>query len=152
MNHKDSGLVNGTNGSAQLTIENSEAKSKSAELEEAALISELKSSGVKISEKDVIFATKDRTGQIVWLENGNDSVGLKHIIREHGSQFNGKGISNTEIPNYILEAIRKGNIVGYQGKKNPRDIYEFTYRGRKQRVAVQISSNGFIVGANPKSV
>ena len=46
----------------------------------------------------------------------------------------------------------RGNIVGYQGKRNPRAIYEFTYNGVRQRVAVQVGSNGFIVGANPKSM
>ncbi len=34
MNHKNSGLVNGTNGSAQLTIENGEAQQKYKELEQ----------------------------------------------------------------------------------------------------------------------
>ena len=30
--------------------------------------------------------------------------------------------------------------------------YEFTYNGKKQRIAVQVSNNGYIVGANPKSL
>ena len=91
--------------------------------------------------------------KIVWLETGNDASGLQHIIKEHGSQFNGKGISNENIPNYVLEAVYQWNVVGTQGKKNPpRTIYEFTYNGIKQRIAVQVSKNGYIVGANPKSM
>lgn len=37
-------------------------------------------------------------------------------------------------------------------KSPPRTIYEFTYNGIKQRIAVQVSKNGYIVGANPKSM
>ncbi len=29
----------------------------------------------------------------------------------------------------ILEAVHQGNIVGTQGKKNPRTIYDFIYNG-----------------------
>jgi len=116
------------------------------------LFKELENGGVKFSKEDTLFITRDKTGQIVWLENGNLSAGLNHIIEEHGSQFDGKGVSNDEIPIYIMEAVSQGNVVGYQGKKNPRTIYEFIYKGRKQRVAITIGPNGFIVGANPKTV
>ena len=68
------------------------------------------------------------------------------------NQFYGKGISNDQIPNYVLEAIHQGKVVGTQGKRNPWTIYEFTYNGKKQRIAVQVSNNGYIVGANPKSM
>ena len=117
-----------------------------------ALVDELVSSGEKCTPENIVAITKDSSGGIVWLETGNDRAGLNHIIDEHGSQFHGKGISNEEIPNYVMEAIHQGNIVGYQGKKNPRTIYEFVYEGKKQRIAISIGPNGFIVGANPKSV
>ena len=95
--------------------------------------------------------TRDPTGKIVWLETGNNASGLQHIIDRHGHQFNGRGISNADIPDYVLEAVYQGNVVGTQGKKNPRTIYEFTYNGVKQRIAVQVSENGYIVGANLKT-
>ena len=117
-----------------------------------ALIDEVKSNGDKISPDKVVMITRDPTGKIVWLETGTHSAGLQHIINEHGHEFNGKGISNTDIPDYVLEAVYQGKIVGKQGKKNPRTIYEFTYNGEKQRIAVQVSENGYIVGANPKSL
>lgn len=117
-----------------------------------ALIDEVISNGHKISPDDIVMITRDPNGKIVWLENGNSRAGLNHIIDEHGHQFNGKGISNSNIPDYVLEAVYQGNVVGTQGKRNPRTIYEFTYNGEKQRVAVQVSNNGFIVGANPKSM
>ncbi|MBQ7265174.1 MAG: hypothetical protein IJS61_03660 [Firmicutes bacterium] len=74
------------------------------------------------------------------------------IISEHEKEFNGKGIATDNIPNYILEAVYQGNIIGTQGKRNPRTIYEFVYDGITQRIAVQVSENGYIVSANPKSM
>ena len=117
-----------------------------------ALIDEVVSRGDKISPDNVLMITRDPSGKIVWMETGNSQAGLAHIIQEHGKEFNAKGISNEDIPNYVLEAVYQGNIIGYQGKRNPRAIYEFTYNGVRQRVAVQVGSNGFIVGANTKSM
>ena len=118
-----------------------------------ALIDEVIANGDKISTEKVVMIKRDLLGKIVWLETGNDASGLQHIIKEHGSQFNGKGISNENIPNYVLEAVYQWNVVGTQGKKNPpRTIYEFTNNGIKQRIAVKVSKNGYIVGANPKSM
>ncbi len=117
-----------------------------------ALIAEVVAGGKKITPDKVVMITQDPNGKIVWLETGNALSGLEHIINKHGHEFNGKGIANNDIPDYVLEAIYQGNVVGTQGKKNPRIVYEFTYNGKKQRIAVQVGSNGYIVGANPKSL
>lgn len=118
-----------------------------------ALIDEVIASGDKISPDKVVLITRDPTGKIVWLEEGNSSSGLQHIIDRHGHEFNGKGIANSDIPDYVLEAVYQGNIVGTQGKRNPpRTVYEFVYNGQTQRIAIQVGSNGYIVGANPKSM
>lgn len=116
-----------------------------------ALIDEVIADGKKISPDNVLLITKDPHGKIVWLETGNDSSGLQHIIKEHGKEFNDIGISNETIPNFVLEAVYQGKIIGTQGKRNPRDVYEFIYNGEKYRIAVQVSTNGYIVGANLKS-
>ena len=116
-----------------------------------ALINEVIANGDKISPNKVVMITRNPTGKIVWLETGNNRSGLKHIIDKHGKEFNGRGISNNDIPNYVLEAVHQGNIVGTQGKRDPRTIYEFIYNGQKQRIAVQVGSNGYIVGANLRS-
>ena len=108
--------------------------------------------GTKFTVENVVFVTRDPTGKIVWLETGNDKSGLKHIIDTHGKQFNGKGIADADIPDYVLEAVYQGNVVGTQGKRNPRTIYEFTYNGITQRIAVQVSENGYIVSANLKNM
>ncbi len=115
-----------------------------------ALVQELIDSGEKCTPEDIIDITKSSSGKIIWLETGRTSGGFNHIIKEHGNEFIEFGISIDEIPDYIMQAVRQGNIVGYQGTKTPRTIYEFIYKGKKQRVAVQVGSNGYIVGANPK--
>ena len=117
-----------------------------------ALIDEVISQGEKISPSKVVMITKDPSGKIVWMEEGNSTSGLQHIIERHGREFNGKGISNEDIPNYVLEAVYQGNIVGTQGKRKPRTVYEFIYNGEPHRIAVKKKKNGYIVGANPKSM
>jgi len=116
-----------------------------------ALIDEVIANGHKITPEKVVLITKDPMGKIVWLEKGNASSGLEHIVDRHSREFNAKGISNADIPSYILEAVHQGNVVGTQGRRNPRTVYEFVYKGETQRIAVQVSTNGYIVSANPKS-
>lgn len=116
-----------------------------------ALIDKVIANGEKISPNKVVMITRDPTGRIVWLETGNSKSGLHHIINDHGKEFNGRGISSNDIPDYILEAVYQGKIVGTQGKRDPRAIYEFVYNVKKQRIAVQVGSNGYIVGANLRS-
>lgn len=118
-----------------------------------ALVDELVRSGEKCTPDNIVGITREpNTNQITWLETGNNRAGLNHIIDRHGSQFNGIGIANNEISNFVMEAIHQGNIVGTQGTKNPRTVYEFVYEGIKRRVAVTIGSNGFVVGANLQSM
>ncbi len=71
--------------------------------ESQALIAEVIANNYKISPEKVLFITRSPSGQVVWLETGNSGAGLQHIIEKHGHEFNGKGITNEELPNYILE-------------------------------------------------
>ena len=118
-----------------------------------ALIQEVKLNGNNISENDVIGITRCSDGRIVWLEKGHlgdKPSGLAHILDAHQSNFNDIGIATEDIADFILTAVAKGTIVGYQGKGTGRPIYEVTYNDSLQRVAVTVGSNGYIVGANPK--
>jgi len=38
------------------------------------LIRELVAAGVSFTEDEIVFITKDATGQIVWLEKGNEKA------------------------------------------------------------------------------
>lgn len=117
-----------------------------------ALIEEVVANGEKISPNDVVMITRAPNGKIVWLETGTSESGLQHIVDRHGHEFNGRGISNDDIPDFVLEAVYQGHVVGTQGKRSPRTVYEFIYNGQKQRIAVQVGSNGYIVGANLASM
>lgn len=50
----------------------------------------------------------------------------------------------------ILSAVAQGKIVGYQGIKSDRPIYEVSYLGETYTIAITVGSNGYIVGVNPK--
>ena len=140
---------------AHKKIENVEAKTKSADEKEAEfkpedLMKELEESGEKYSEKDVIFVVKQQNGKLAWLEKGNDIAGLEHIKKEHAPEFQKKGIDIELIPALLRETILHGKIIGYQKTKNktPREVYELEFNGKTIRIAITISDNGFIVGAN----
>ena len=114
------------------------------------LLDELDNSGVKYNPEDIVAITKTADGKLVWVENGTDTAGLNHIITEHADDFLNKGITQEQIPDYVMNALENGKIVGYQGRGTGRPIYEFTYNGEIHKVAITVGNNGFIVGANPK--
>lgn len=123
--------------------------------EGAALISQLEARGEKFDKESVVAITQDSSGNIVWLEKGHlgdRPSGLAHIIDAHGDDFARQDISEAEIPQYVMSAVKYGSIVGYQGRGQGRPIYEFIYDGVTRRIAITIGSNGYVVGANPKSV
>jgi len=114
------------------------------------LLDELANSGVKYNPEDIVAIAKTADGKLVWLENGTDTAGLNHIITEHADDFLNIGITQEQIPDYIMNALENGKIIGYQGRGTGRPIYEFTYNGEICKVAITVGNNGFIVGANPK--
>ena len=111
------------------------------------LIGELAQKGVKHTPENIIAIGKDASGKIVFLEKGNPKAGLQHIIKEHGSQFAQKGVPESQISDLVFKAATEGKQVGMQGT---RPVFEVEFGGKIHRVAVQVSDNGFIVGANPK--
>lgn len=40
------------------------------------LLKELRQSGAKFSVDEIVFIVKDESGQLIWLETGNDVAGL----------------------------------------------------------------------------
>ncbi|MBE9032052.1 tetratricopeptide repeat protein [filamentous cyanobacterium LEGE 11480] len=114
------------------------------------LIKQLKESGIKHSPERIARISKTPNGKIVFLEAGNSKSGLQHILQKHGDEFLKKGVKTEDIPDFIMKTVTKGKIVGYQGKGKGRPIYEIFYKGKSHRVAVTVSDNGYIVGANFK--
>lgn len=123
--------------------------------EGAALVTQLEALGEKINKADVVAITQDSSGKIVWLEKGHlgdRPSGLAHIIDAHSADFKKHGIAEEEIPQYVMAAVKYGIIVGYQGRTQGRPVYEFTYESTRRRIAITIGSNGYVVGANPRSI
>lgn len=131
-----SGLFSGTKGS------------------KAALISKLKSQNIKFSEKDVVFITRDKTGQIVWLEKGNAITGLQHIVTRHMKDFEVKhGVSKSQIGDHLNNVFSSGKVEYSRiTNKNGRMGYErlYSYNG-KYYLQTGVGTNGYIVSAYPIS-
>lgn len=163
----DSGYAHGTSGSPQGTIEQIEYAAKVAENEaklkaeadnapliDPAHIAEMKAKGVKFTRKDVLLTVRDKTGQVIWLEKGNSTVGYEHIkARGHDVQLSKRfGVSVSEVPKLIRNVLRDGTIVSNtieqrNGREVCRRVYE--YNGKKLMLAA-LGSNGFLVSAYPK--
>jgi filamentous hemagglutinin len=109
----------------------------------------LAANGVKFTPQNVVATGTTPSGQIVFLETGNSRAGLQHIIENHSNDFASIGVSQEQIPSVVMQAVKEGDIVGYQGSGTGRPIYQTTINGQTQRIAVTIGNNGFIVGANP---
>ena len=59
-----------------------------------------------------------------------------------------KGISRDDISSVVMNALERGQVVGTNGSAN---VYRITHKGVEQNIAVGVSSNGFVVRANPVS-
>lgn len=112
--------------------------------ERNALLGELTANGIKFNPAAIVDVRQLSDGRIVFLETGNSNAGLQHIIQAHGADFARAGIKN--ISAAVMDALSKGDIVGYQGKGVGRPIYQLE---SGQRIAITVGSNGFVVGANP---
>ncbi|MCD8307003.1 MAG: hypothetical protein LUD51_02045 [Clostridia bacterium] len=120
------------------------------------LINEVKEKGFKISEDKILGITRNpATNQVVWLEDSSlkAKAGFGHIQSRHLTDFILSGIGADEIIDAIFTAITKGTITGYEHKSDPkhiRPVYEYIFNGETHSMAITISDNGYIVGANPK--
>ena len=123
-----------------------------ADSEKAALITQLSQAGIKHTPENIVRITKRSDGKIVFLELGNIKSGMQHILSK-AAQFAEIGIDIDEIPDAVMTAIIEGEVVGTQGKlsETPRQIYKFVFKGEFKYMAITVSDNGYIVGANPRS-
>lgn len=125
------------------------------------LIKELEKSGVKLTKENVVFATKDATGQTVWLEKGNKSAGLEHILNGdgkssgHAADFEKAfGVSQKQLACYLNKVISSGKVISNKlVKRGNREGFErvYYYEG-KHYVVTGIGTNGFIISAYPKKI
>lgn len=155
--YRDSGVAVGVGDGSQTSIEqdvyeNTVGSIEDDIAEQAKLVRELEAQGAKFNELDMLFAARDPTGQIVWLEKGNSGAGLEHIERRHAKDFESKfGIAKKDIPAFIRKVVRSGTMVSdvttiRGGRKAVQRIYE--HQGERFLLVAQ-GSNGFIVTAYP---
>lgn len=121
------------------------------ETQKIALIRELQEAGIKHSPEKIIRIAKQTNGKIIFLEQGNSQAGLQHILEQHSKEFEELGIAVEQIPDAIITAVTTGKIIGYQGRKKTRVIYEVSFNNEIYYIAVTVSKNGYIVGANPRT-
>lgn len=146
----NSGL--GTSGTGTPSLENNVYESIVSDIQRDLLTSELEQNGIKFTKEDIVFIAKDKTGKTVFLEKGNTSAGLQHILDRHEKDFINKGLKREDIPKVIMKALTSGTNTGrVQGRSPGRPIYEVEYNGTVYDIAITVGSNGFIVGANPAS-
>lgn len=166
MRSRDSGYAHGAIGSPQTTLEQSEYAAKVAENEaklkadadnapliDPAHIAEMEASGVKFTREEVMFTTRDKTGQIIWLEKGTKVAGYRHIeTRGHIAQLaKYLGVDERDVLKTLRNVIRDGHLVSYKMVvRAGREGYErkYEYNG-KQIVLAAIGTNGFLVTAYP---
>ncbi len=123
-------------------------------VQDSNLIDKVLERGDKISREKVISIMQLEDGRIIWLEEGrigdgtpkNGGAGLLHILDRHEQEFLNLGIPAENIPDYLMQALQNGTQVGMQ---RTREVYHFFYNGKENWVAINVGSNGFIVGANP---
>lgn len=151
------GGFGGTEGGASPKPADNEGKSTNIPSEQT-LIAELEKKGIKFTKQDIVFITKDGTGQTVWLEKGNSSAGLEHILNGdgkspgHAADFEKAfGIQRANIPSFLKNVISNGRVVSNTLKLvNGRQGYErIYYYDGKHYVLTGIGTNGFLVSAYP---
>ena len=117
-----------------------------------ALVKQLEQSGTKFSKDNMVFVTKDKTGQVVWLEKGNASTGLQHIVSRHANDFQSKhGVPKTQITNHLNDVFTSGKVeYNRTTQRNGRLGYErlYSYKG-KYYLQTGVGTNGYIVSAYP---
>ncbi|MFE6691864.1 virulence factor [Streptomyces sp. NPDC057743] len=113
------------------------------------LLERLTGAGVKFDKTNTIWIAEfSKPGvPLAWLEKGDVNRGLVHIVFRHAGEFATAGVRVEDIPALVKTALTEGTRVGTQGAS--RGIYEVTFQGKTQRLAISVGDNGYVIGANP---
>ena len=148
-----SGLGIGVGSSPQGSIMQSDHDNKIKELlTKDDMLKPLIDAKVKFNADDVLFVTKDKSDQLIWLEKGNDDAGLNHILNKHANDFFVKhNVSKENIASHIKEIVTNGNIEYSRltMRRNREGIEKlYSYNG-KYYLLTGVGTNGFLVSAYP---
>ncbi len=159
-----SGLTHGMQISFSEEHAQQKAKENEAKLEEQLnipnisdeasqiLIAELEKNKIKFTKEDMLFITKDKSGQIVWLEEGNKKGGLKHILDGHANNICKKlSVSPENLVNTIKDIVTNGEVMCCNiAIKNGRETLEKVYLHKNEYYMLgAVGTNGFIVSIYP---
>ncbi len=158
-------LAHGTTGNPQTSIDqefyayvvrDNERRLRDLVLDpmiDESLVAELERLEVKFNRKEMVFIARDKTGQIVWLENGTSSAGLTHLEkRGHIGDLSRKFcVDESDVPRLIRNIVRDGKVVSNKlVDRHGRKGYERTYEYREHKVVLAaIGTNGFLVTIYP---
>jgi len=116
------------------------------------LIAEMTRDNIKFTKENLIFVTKDISGQILFLETGNEQVGLKHIEQRHAKDLVDKHkIQASQISTHIYLVFTYG-VLEYSRITNKKDneSFERLYRYKGEYYLLSgVGTNGFVVSAYP---
>jgi len=93
------------------------------------------------------MVTRTPDGKLLWLETGNNSVGLNHIVNRHSADFARKGIPTNNIPSFLRGILQSAPINSGTTPSGP--FADYMVNGNVFRVAY--GTNGFIVSFYPIS-
>ena len=111
-----------------------------------ALIDEVNLSAYIRNPQRISMIARDTLDEIVWFEDNSQTAGNIKNIPINSDMC--EELETCDIPDLIYEAISQGIVVGTQGKRGKRVVYEVNYKGRRRRIAVQKSKCGKIIGYN----
>lgn len=106
---------------------------------------ELKNSGVKYTEKDVVLVAKNYNGKLLWLEKGNESSGLKHIEKRHQKDFG----ENTNVKDLLMKILPLKPLKHFSRKKGKKLADIYLYKKNSKLYLVAYGDNGYIVSFYP---
>lgn len=121
-------------------------------LERLREISMLETANVKYDKENLVFAVKDNSGRLYWLEQGNSNVGLQHIISRHKNDFeNVYGVKENDIAGFIKNLVLSGTKISERQRlKNGRMTIQQNYKYKGEYYTLNaIGTNGFIVSCYP---
>jgi len=152
-----SGFFNNTYGANEEFNRDDDNKSNNTLLKnlliDVKLIQELKDNNIKFTEEDVLFITKDKTGQTIWLEKGTECAGFEHIKLRHKEDFfHAFNFKESELCESLYKIVKYGEIVDNQieiRNNIPSITRVYNYEG-DYYLLTGIGTNGFIVSARPQ--
>ena len=111
------------------------------------LMDELKNSGFKYTEKDVVMVTKNSENKLMWLEKGDKYKGLQHFEKHRTELEKHSGENITSLPAFVKKVIAGEIFSNGRNRKGPYTVYRMNNKNYK----VAYGDNGFIVSIFPQS-